>query len=122
MEDKLIELLESFGYPVMRQGSLGDEDYPETFFTFWNNSEGEDSSYDNDTFGVVANFDVNVYSTNPQTVYSALSSARRLLIKNGWHTPDRGHDVASDEATHIGRGMEVAFLFFETEENVNGQS
>ena len=30
MEDKLIELLETFGYPVIRQGSLGeDESYPD---------------------------------------------------------------------------------------------
>ena len=40
MEDNLIELLATFGYPVLRQGSLAEnEQYPPTFFTFWNNGE-----------------------------------------------------------------------------------
>ncbi|MFR7662245.1 MAG: hypothetical protein ACLUZ0_04030 [Coprococcus sp.] len=38
MEDQLIQLLETFEYPVIRQGSLPeDEVYPDSFFTFWNN-------------------------------------------------------------------------------------
>ena len=42
MEDKLIEVLSSFGYPVIRQGSMTeDEAYPPTFFTIWNNQETE---------------------------------------------------------------------------------
>ncbi len=35
MEDLLIEVLHSFGYPVIQQGSmLPDEEYPETFLPF----------------------------------------------------------------------------------------
>ena len=38
MEELLVQTLESFGYPVRRQGSLGaQEQYPDHFFTFWNN-------------------------------------------------------------------------------------
>ena len=106
MEDKLIELLESFGYPVKRQGSLSeDEQYPETFFTFWNNDEYEATAYDNETKRVTYDFDVNVYSTDPATVYDLIRSARALLKENGFVTPSRGYDVASDEDTHTGRGM-----------------
>lgn len=111
MEDILIELLESFGKPVIRQGSLApDEDYPDTFFTFWSNDETEHSAYDNDTVNVDYDFDVNVYSANPDTAYQLLSQARRLLKENGWIIATRGYDVASDEITHIGRGMEVLYL------------
>lgn len=111
MVSKLIGLLESFGYPVFRQGSLTeDEPYPETFFTFWNNIESENQAFDNITTEVLYDYDVNVYSTDPDRVYSLLKEARTLLRKNGFRTPDRGHDIGSDEPTHTGRGMNVTIL------------
>lgn len=111
MEDTLINLLETFNVPVIRQGSLApDQAYPDTFFTFWNNDESEHSAYDNETANVDYDFDVNVYSTNPDTAYRLLSQARKLLKENGWIIATRGYDVASDEITHIGRGMEVLYL------------
>lgn len=111
MEDILINLLSSFKYPVIRQGSLApDAKYPETFFTFWNNTETEISAYNNQTFTVVYNYDVNVYSSDPEKVYNLLKAARNLLKKNGWQAPERGHDLASDEITHTGRGIEVTYI------------
>lgn len=111
MEDKLIELLESFGYPVYKQGSLTEEDeYDPTFFTYWNNTEYENQAFDNVTTEVLYDYDVNVYSSDPGKTYSLLKEARELLRKNGFRTPDRGHDVASDEKTYTGRGMNVTIL------------
>lgn len=121
MEDALIDILETFEYPVIRQGSMGeDEEYPDTFFTFWNNSEDGDAFYDNETFKVVHDFDVNVYSTNPETTYSLLKSARDSLKKNGWIPVRMGYDMASDEITHTGRGMNVIFLEYKQEVQTNG--
>ena len=114
MEDALIQLLESFGYPVMRQGSLpADQAYPDTFFTFWNSTEDGQSFYDNETACVVYDFDVNVYSSNPDVAYSLLAAARKLLKENGWIIGTRGYDVPSDEITHVGRGMDVQYLNYE---------
>ena len=114
MEDTLIQLLETFGYPVMRQGSLAaDKAYPDTFFTFWNSTEDGQSFYDNDTASVVYDFDVNVYSRNPDVAYNLLAAARKLLKENGWITATRGYDVPSDEITHVGRGMNVQYLGYE---------
>lgn len=111
MEDNLIELLESFGYPVFRQGSLAEnEPYPPTFITFWNNTEYEHSAYDNETKLIIYDFDVNVYADDPDKVYSLLNEARTLLKNNGYQIPDRGHDLASDVDTHTGRGMNVTYL------------
>ena len=121
MEDNLITLLESFKYPVMRQGSLGeDEAYPDTFFTFWNNSEDGDSAYDNETVKIIHDFAVNVYSTDPDTTYSLLKQARNLLKVNGWIPVQMGYDIASDEITHTGRGMTVTYLEYRQEEENNG--
>ena len=111
MVDNLIELLKSFNYPVFRQGSLAaDEPYPKTFFTFWNRDEVEHSSYDNDTVLVDWTFTVNVYSNDPDLVYSLLDQARTLLKNAGYVITDRGYDLTSDEITHIGRGMVVMYL------------
>jgi len=111
MVDNLIELLESFNYPVIRQGSLApDEAYPDTFFTFWNSDESEHSAYDNDTANVDWIFQVNVYSTDPDRAYSLLDEASTLLKSAGYVIATRGYDVVSDEITHIGRGMVVMFL------------
>lgn len=110
MEDALITLLSTFGYKVIRQGSLADGvPYPDTFFTFWNRSEEDVSFYSNESVAVAHTFDVNVYSTDPTTVYTLLDQARSLLKANGWIIATRGYDVRSDEITHIGRGFEVTY-------------
>ena len=111
MVDNLIELLKTFNYPVIRQGSLApDAAYPDTFFTFWNSDETEHSAYDNDTVNVDWTFQVNVYSTDPDITYSLLAEARTLLKSAGYVLYTRGYDVQSDEITHTGRGMVVMYL------------
>lgn len=111
MEDTLIEILESFGYPVLRQGSIAsDEDYPEHFFTFWNNDAPDHSHYDNEEYGTEWDFDVNFYSTDPEKTYSVLAEARTRLKQNNWTIPGHGYDVASDENTHTGRGLRAFYL------------
>ena len=111
MEDTLIQLLQSLGYPVRRQGSFAPEEkYPDTFITFWCSEEVEHSSYNNDTQLVDYTYQVNVYSTSPNKAYAVLGSARVLLRVNGWTIAQRGYDAASGEATHTGRGMVVMYL------------
>ena len=111
MEDALILILESFKYEVFRQGSMSDDDaYPETFITFWNNDSPDHSHYDNDNYGTAWDFDVNVYSTDPSVTYSLLSEIRSALKAQKWIPTSQGYDVASDEPTHTGRGINVLYL------------
>lgn len=108
MEDKLIEILETFGYPVMRQGAmLDDEEYPDDFFTFWNNDTYNLNHYDNKEKATAYDFDVNFYSCSPSRTYEKITDAINLLKSNGFIINGRGHDVASDEASHTGRGISV---------------
>lgn len=111
MKNLLIKTLEQFGYPVIQQGSLNeDEQYPETFFTFWNNSTDENSHYDNKPNNYAWDFDLNVYSNNPETVNSLLLEAKEKLIEAGFIVNGKGYDVASDEPTHTGRGINVKII------------
>lgn len=112
MEDSLIEILESLGYPVLRQGSLSSdkEDYPDNFFTFWNNDSLDHSHYNNNEYGTDWDFDVNFYSNDPAKTYSELAKAKKKLKEAHWIVSGKGYDVASDEVTHTGRGIRVFYL------------
>lgn len=111
MEDALINTLSNLGYPVIRQGSMSDDtSYPDHFFTFWNNDSSDHSHYDNAEYGTVWDFDVNFYSINPSKTYSVLREAKAALKGAGWIISGEGYDVASDEPTHTGRGMNATYL------------
>lgn len=111
MEELLIGTLEEMGYPIRRQGSFSsDEEYPEHFFTFWNNAADGESFYDNRENRIIWNYDLNFYSTDPNLIYKELLKAKSLLEKVGFLLFGKGYDVASDEPTHTGRGINVLFL------------
>ena len=111
MEDVIIELLSTFKKPVYRQGSMSDDaEYPETFFTFWNNDSPNHAHYDNEEYGTAWDYNIFVYSSDPEQVYSLMEQARALFKSNGWIIPSKGYDVPSDEATHTGRMLEVFYL------------
>lgn len=117
MKELLIELLQTFGYPVFLQGSLEpDAKYPESFFTFWNNNTYDGDHYDNSEISYIWNFDVNFYSSNPTLVNTVLLQAKNLLRANKFIITGKGYDVASDEPTHTGRGMN-ALIIENKEEN-----
>lgn len=110
MKELLISLLESFGYPVFQQGSLDDDPYPESFFTFWNDDSYDGHHYNNCAISTVWSFDVNFYSTDPALVNTVLIKAKTLLKSNKFIISGKGHDVGSDEPTHTGRGINVLYI------------
>lgn len=114
MEDKLIQLLETFNYDVIRQGSLSDDDkYPDNFFTYWGNSSDDGSHYDNGAVSTVHDYSVNFYSNSPANTYDVLRQAITLLKSNGFIISGDGYDVPSDEDSHTGRGVNALYLEME---------
>lgn len=108
MKDLLIQTLEPLGFKIIQQGSLDDnEAYPDSFFTFWNNDSWDDEFYDNIEHETIWNFDLNFYSIDPTLVNTKLLEAKSLLRQNGFIVRGKGYDVASDEPTHTGRGINV---------------
>ena len=111
MEDELITILSTFGYPVRRQGSLSDEEaYPDDFFTYWNDDSEDHAHYDNSEYGTSWNFRVYFYSIDPDRTYSKLLEAKAALKKAGWIVSGKGYDVMSDEPTHTGRAIDAQYL------------
>jgi hypothetical protein len=108
MKSELIEILESFGFPVYLQGSLNStDDYPDSFFTFWNFENPEKSFYDNDANRCVWGFCVYFYSTNPMKTEEFPEKARLLLRKNDWMPDGKPIDIQVDKPTHTGAFFRV---------------
>lgn len=119
MKADLIAILEGLGYPVFLQGTLqSEEDYPESFFTFWNFSTPEAAYYDNDAGRAVWGFWVYFYSTSPQLVESVPEQARRLLKQNDYILDGKAHDIAVDKPTHTGAFFTV-YKYENYQEEVN---
>lgn len=111
MTEQLIEILQTFGYPVRRQGSLApDETYPSSFFTFWNGSTNDWHHYDNTENGTVWAYTVYFYSTDPALTHTVLTDAKRRLRNGGWIVDGVGFDVPSDEDSHTGRAIDIIFI------------
>lgn len=117
MEDKLIEILESFGYPAYRQGSLSDsEPYQDaSFWTFINTNSPTHSFYDNQEYGTEWSYNIFFYSVDPELPYSMIQAARTALKAQGWIVNGRGTDAYSDDKTHTGRTVNITFMDFDGE-------
>lgn len=110
MDNLLISTLESLGYPVKLQGSiLPDEPYPDSFFTYWNDSADGSSFYSNTEGAVVWAYSLNFYSVDRVLVTTALLEAKRLLKSAGFIVSGAGYTVGSDEPTHTGRGISLLY-------------
>ena len=104
MKKKLINILESIGFPVFLQGSLNpDQIYPDTFLTFWNFETPEGLFYDNDSHSAAWGFWVFLYSNDPEIVETETEKVRKLLKENGFILQGRGEDANSGRDTHTGR-------------------
>ena len=114
MKNELIQTINAEfknAYPIFLQGSLAaDAKYPPSFFTFWNNTTYDFDAFDNAPTAYVWDFDLNFYSTNPTLVNTVLAQAQAALKNNGWLISGVGYDVASDEVTHTGRGINVLYV------------
>lgn len=120
MKEKLISLLETFGFPVFLQGSMSEEaPYPKSFFTFWNNDSYDNNHYDDEPISYTWSFDVNFYSIDPELVNLMLLEAKQILKENGFIISGQGYDLGSDEPTHTGRGFNALIVEKRSDLNVN---
>lgn len=117
MKQELINILEAFGYPVFLQGSLNDNDnYPDSFFTFWNFQTPEAAYYDDKANRAVWGFWVYFYSTNPALVESVPERARKVLKGADWILQGKANDINVDRVTHTG-ALFTAYKFEEYNES-----
>ena len=110
MKQILLNVLETFGYPVFLQGTLGEnEPFPAAFFTFQTMSSS-DISFDNVDKYAVYGFQVFFYANDPRTVESIAAQSRTALKQAGFIADGKGVDIPSGEPTHTGWVTEYFYI------------
>lgn len=124
MQERIIKLLNAFGYPIYRQGSMSStQEYPQAFFTTWNNDTREEAFYGGEARRRVWDYDINFYASDPELVDKIPEEAIARMKKEGFIIDRAGYDVMSDERTHTGRGIHILCIDDmkkEREDELNG--
>lgn len=109
MREKLINLLESFGYPVHLQGSLlSVDDYPDSFFTFWNFQNDGDLFYDNESYASDFGYWIYFYSSDPELIENKTNEVKAVLKKNKFIVQGP-IDARSDIKSHTGKMLTIFY-------------
>lgn len=108
MKEKLITELKKFGYPVFLQGTLNaEQDYPETFITYWTDDVTDNAHYDDDTTSYAWDFSVILYSNmDAALLQSKAEEIRKALKQAGFIPQGKGRDIPSDEPDWTGWAMD----------------
>lgn len=111
VKQKLIDALETIcPDEVYLQGTLTeDEDYPESFITFWTDFTDDNSFYDDNVHAVDWNFSVIFYSSSPALVGTKPDEIRAALKAAGFIPQGKGQDIPSDRPSHTGWAMEYIY-------------
>lgn len=105
---KLFELFEEIGLPYFRQGSMSDEDYQPSFFTFWNIDTPQDQHYDNELHRFNEYVQIGFYTNDASKIYSQLGEGEKgeFIEKakaKGFIIAGLPRDADADKDNYFGR-------------------
>lgn len=100
---KLFDLFKEIGLPYFRQGSLSDEDYKPSFFTYWNIDTPNDSFYDNKETRFIEYIQVGFYTNKADEIYSGMDNFIEKAKAKGFVLEGRPKDANADKANYYGR-------------------
>ncbi len=108
MTDKLIEILESFGYPVrLRTYLLGTDTMPETLITYEETASEDGRVYDNSEHAVKWSYTVTIISTNPQTTLTVAKDLKKKLKGTDFTMQGLGTGFSADGTGYVGRNCYI---------------
>lgn len=100
---KLFELFEEIGLPYFRQGSMSDEDYKPSFFTFWNIDTPYLRHRDNKAKEHVLYVQVGFYTNDASKIYSGMDEFIEKAKSKGFVVEGRAKDANADKDNYFGR-------------------
>ena len=107
---ELFNLFEEMGYEYFRQGSLSDEDYLDSFFTFWNYDTPNLKHRDNvsKVFGEYVM--VYFYTNDPVKIYSVMDDFITRAKQKGFIVDGRANDTPADKENYFGRLVSIKII------------
>lgn len=100
---KLFDLFEEIGLPYFRQGSLSDDEYEPSFFTYWNIDTPNDSFYDNAEHRFIEYVQVGFYTNDARKIYSVMDDFITKAKAKGFVPDGRPKDADADKDNYYGR-------------------
>ena len=100
---ELFNLFDEIGLPYFRQGSLSDEEYQPSFFTFWNIDTPNDSFYDNQETRFIEYIQVGFYTNDARKIYSVMDDFIVRAKEKGFALAGRAQDANADKDNYFGR-------------------
>jgi hypothetical protein len=111
--DELFQIFDEIGLPYFRQGSLSDEEYPPTFFTFWNIDSPNIQVRDNETRSHSYYVSVGFYTNNADLIYTQLERGGEFNKKaraRGFIIEGNPYDTDSGKKDYYGRILFVRIV------------
>lgn len=105
--NELFEVFEKLGLPYFRQGTLSDDEYPNSFFTFDNFDSQNGSFYDNSERRYSMKVNVYFYTNDPRLVYSKMNEFIEASKSKGFIVEGRGKDAPSGKQEYVGRYVTI---------------
>lgn len=100
---QLFDLFDEIGLPYFRQGSLSDEDYAPSFFTFWNIDSPNLQIRDNEAKTFAEYVQVGFYTNNANKIYSVMDDFIDRAKEKGFVVEGRARDANADKDDYFGR-------------------
>lgn len=117
---EVFEIFKNLGYDGLyfRQGSLGNDQWPNNFFTYFNVDTPGIAYRDNKLTQYSVNTIVYFYSNDSDFVYEEMDRFETEARKKGFIIAGKSYDAPSGRNDYFGRLLNIKKLY--KEENLNG--
>lgn len=104
---KLFGLFEEIGLPYHRQGSLANQEYPPSFFTFWNVDTPPTKHRDNKLTQYNDYVQIGFYTNDANKIYSQLDVGgefyKKIKASKDFVLAEMPQDADADDDNYFGR-------------------
>lgn len=108
--EKIISIFEEIGLPYRRQGSYADyEQYPDSFFTYWNVLSPYVDFGDNETHTTTYDYMIYLYSKDELEIYTKMDLFINKAKSLGFIVSGKGQDIPTDDKAFVGRAIHIYF-------------